>query len=79
MWAEAGPLRTDNLLIDKPLLQFFQQKVALIDDARWVTETTAQPVPVDAVLLSKNPDLSMAECREKFPLPDHGLRRIQFP
>lgn len=67
MLDEPQAFRSDNLLFDKPFVQFFQQKMALIDDARWVTAFDAAPISVDVVLLSKGPELSVAACREKFP------------
>jgi hypothetical protein len=83
MFAEPGPFKADNLLIDKPLLQFFQQKIALIDDARWVTETNAPPIAVNAIVISKSPELTMAECRAKFPCQllvfdaSNAMRKVQ--
>jgi competence protein ComEC len=62
----SAPFRSNNLLYDKPFVQFFQQKIALIDDARWIIPSAA-PMAVDVLLLSKNPELSVAACREKFP------------
>ncbi len=60
------PFRSDNLLCDKPFAQFFQLKIALIDDAQWLMPSAA-PVAVDVLLLSKGPELSLEACREKFP------------
>jgi hypothetical protein len=65
------------------LLQFFQQKIALIDDARWVTETNAPPIAVNAIVISKSPELTMAECRAKFPCQllvfdaSNAMRKVQ--
>ena len=56
-----------NLLIDLPFIQFFNQKMALIDDTRWVATRNSPPFPVDVLVLSKSPKISIAECRERFP------------
>jgi competence protein ComEC len=67
MFADTLAFSSDNLLIDKPLLQFFHQKIALIDSPQWLASADSQRVHVDALLLSKNPALTIAECQKKFP------------
>ena len=67
MLAARQPFVSNNLIIEKPLLQFFHQKIALIDNAQWVTATDSIPVQVDVLLLSKSPEISIAACRKKFP------------
>lgn len=56
-----------NFLYDPPFVQFFNQKMVLVDDARWVK--TGQPVrvAVDILLLSNSPRITVAACRERFP------------
>jgi len=56
-----------NFFYWPPFIQFFDQKMLLLDDARWVRSGTTAPVPVNIVLLTKNPDISIAECRLHFP------------
>jgi competence protein ComEC len=56
-----------NLLIDPPFIQFFNQKMVLLDDVAWIRRGDPDPVPVDVLLLSKSPKVSIAECRERFP------------
>ncbi|HRI60517.1 MAG TPA: ComEC/Rec2 family competence protein, partial [Saprospiraceae bacterium] len=56
-----------NLLFDPPFVQFFDLKIAIINDARWVKSGDIPPVVVDVLLLSKNPRVSIARCREQFP------------
>lgn len=58
---------TQNLLYDPPFVQFFNQKIALVDDARWVKTGRTPPVAVDVLLLAKSPRVNMADCRERFP------------
>jgi competence protein ComEC len=66
MFAENKPFYSDNLVVHKPFLQFFNQKIALIDDARWIGARAA-PIQVEAVVISKSPELTMAAIQEKFP------------
>lgn len=66
-FAETAPAFSANLLVDLPFVQFFKEKMALVDDPRWVESGRAQPVPVDVLLLSKSPKVSVAACRERFP------------
>lgn len=61
--AFAGP----NLLFHPPFMLFFDQKIAVVDNSRWVKKGKVPPVAVDVLLLSKNPRVSIAACRERFP------------
>ncbi len=56
-----------NLFIDLPFVQFFNQKMVLVDDVRWVKFGNPKPLAVDVLVLSKSPKVSVAECRERFP------------
>ncbi len=56
-----------NLLIDLPFVQFFNQKMVLIDDARWLRFGNPKPLAVDVLVLSKSPKVSIAECMSRFP------------
>lgn len=56
-----------NLFVRPPFAQFFQQKIALIDDARWVEAGQPPPVPVDVLLLSHDARVSIADCLRRFP------------
>lgn len=56
-----------NLLYDPPFVHFFHQKIVLLDDARWVKTSQTPPVPVDVLLLSKSPRVTIAACLERFP------------
>lgn len=56
-----------NLLYDPPFVQFFNQKMILLDDVKWLRISQVSPIPVDVLLLSDNPNVQIAECRERFP------------
>ncbi|MFN0176871.1 MAG: ComEC/Rec2 family competence protein [Saprospiraceae bacterium] len=56
-----------NLLIDLPFVQFFNQKMVLVDDARWLRLGNPKPLEVDVLILSKSPKVSVAECMSRFP------------
>lgn len=57
-----------NLLYDPPFVQFFQLKIAIVNDERWVTTGgDVAPVSVDVLFLSKNPRVSIEQCRRRFP------------
>lgn len=56
-----------NLMFDPPFVQFFNLKIVIINDARWSKWSGVAPVPVDVLLLSKNPRISIAQCRAQFP------------
>lgn len=57
----------NNLLVDWPFIQFFQQKMLLLDHPRWVTGEPDMPIEIDVLVLSKNTKISIAQCREYFP------------
>lgn len=67
LFSDTSVFLSPNLLVAPPFAQFFYQKMALIDDARWVTAGKPQPVEVDVLVLSGSPKVSIAECRERFP------------
>jgi len=56
-----------NLFYDPPFVQFYHQKIALLDDARWMKTGRTPPVPVDILLLSKSPRVTIADCQKRFP------------
>jgi competence protein ComEC len=56
-----------NLLYDPPFVQFFSQKMVVVDDSRWVKIGKTPSVPVDVLLLSNNANVKISECRERFP------------
>jgi len=56
-----------NLMFDPPFVQFFNLKIVIINDARWSKWSGVAPVPVDVLLLSKSPRISIAQCRAQFP------------
>jgi competence protein ComEC len=64
---EKTPVYGPNLLLHKPLLQFHEKKIALIDDAQWLLAEPKPSVEVDVLLISKNAAVSIKECRAQFP------------
>jgi len=66
-WQDTAEFTTHNILINKPFLQFNDQRLALIDDARWITQGQPSPMRVDVLVLSKSPRVRIADCRERFP------------
>ena len=57
-----------NLLYDPPFVQFFQLKIAIVNDEQWVTRgSDIPPVSVDVLLLSKSPRVSIEQCQRRFP------------
>jgi len=67
LFADTSGFSTRNLRVDLPFVQFFDQKMVLIDDVRWITAGNPQAITVDVLVLSKSPKISVAECRERFP------------
>ena len=67
LFSDTAVFSGHNLWIDLPFVQFFNQKMALIDDVRWFTRGNSKPLAVDVLVLSKSPRISIVECRERFP------------
>lgn len=66
-WQDTTEIKTPNLLINKPFVQFNDQRMALIDDARWISNGQPSPLQVDVLVLSKSPRVRIADCRARFP------------
>ncbi|MEO6039435.1 MAG: ComEC/Rec2 family competence protein, partial [Saprospiraceae bacterium] len=56
-----------NCCFDPPFFGVFDRKMAIIDDARWVAGNQSISFPVDLILLSNNPKVSIADCVRQFP------------
>ena len=58
-----------NFRYEAPLIQFFDQHIALIDHARCIQEfsPSSSSIPIDIMVLSKSPRLSISACQEVFP------------
>jgi competence protein ComEC len=65
--------KAQNLCIDWPFVQFYSQKMVFINDERWLRAGVSGSFAVDVLVLSKNPKVSIAECRARFP-----FRRVVF-
>ncbi len=59
--------QSKNYCFDPPFVQFFDHKMVMLDDAKWVKPTSSAPFPVDVILLSNNPKVSIADCLRCFP------------
>ena len=64
---DTSVFKGDNLWIQKPFVQFFDKSMVLLDDANWLAMENGAIFPVDYVIISKNPKLSIKECRVRFP------------
>lgn len=64
-WNQTKLFHNNNLLIDWPFAQFFQDKILLLDNEKWLKNERA--VPVDVLIISGNPNVSITDCHEKFP------------
>ena len=60
-------LQADNGCFDPPFVQFLDRRMVLLDDASLVQPNRAAPFPVDIILLSHNPKVSIADCIRQFP------------
>lgn len=56
-----------NLLIRRPVVRFYTQNMAIVDDKRWVHPGKLPPVNVDVLILRNNPKLLIADCQRQFP------------
>lgn len=56
-----------NLFISWPFVQFFEQKMLFLDHPKWLQENIPTPSQVDVLVLSKNPKVSIADCRKRIP------------
>jgi len=56
----------NNLLVDWPFIQFFQQKMAVLDHPRWLRGNIDPPIKLDVLVLSKSTKTTIAQCRERF-------------
>ena len=59
--------QSENCCFDPPFVQFFDQKMVILDNASWVEHGQPAPFPVDAIVLSNNIKVSIADCLRRFP------------
>ncbi|MCB0525195.1 MAG: ComEC family competence protein [Lewinellaceae bacterium] len=64
---EPNKFKSDNLIYEKPFVQFYNQKLVLLDDSVNLPNDGMPAISVHAIILSKSPHLSVKQCREKFP------------
>lgn len=55
-----------NIFVEQPFVQFFDQKIAIID-AETPVDTNGITIAVDALILTNSPNVSIAACRRRFP------------
>ena len=67
MLGQDSRFQSKNCCFAPPFVQFFDQKIVLVDDAKWVSAAPSVPFPVDAIVLSNNPKVSIADCLRCFP------------
>lgn len=60
------PINAAGMYCHPPFIGFFNLKIALIDDARWLRGQTPA-VPVDVLLICQNPLLDISACQRRFP------------
>ncbi len=56
-----------NFNYQGPLAQFFNYRIALIDHPKWIRSREKIQIPVDLLIISKSPKLSIQECQNVFP------------
>ncbi|MEO6759386.1 MAG: hypothetical protein ABIO24_08020, partial [Saprospiraceae bacterium] len=59
--------QASNCCFDPPFVQFFARKMLILDNAHWLHDQEIPAFPVDLILLSKNPKVSIADCIRRFP------------
>ncbi len=59
--------QSKNCCFAAPFIQFFDRRIVLLDDSKWVSADQSTPFPVDAILLSNNPKVRIADCLRCFP------------
>lgn len=65
--ADTLAFSNEHLWIDLPFIQFFEHKMALVTQELWIRPGNPAPVPVEILILSGNPRVSIAECHQRFP------------
>jgi competence protein ComEC len=59
-------LKTNHLYWKAPLLQFYNKRFLIIDDAKWLKSDISSTFLVDTVILRNNPMVNILGCKEKF-------------
>lgn len=59
---------TSTFRYQSPFIQFYDQRMIVVDDVKWVQhfQAPSSPIDVDVLLLSKNPRLSVNDCQKIF-------------
>jgi competence protein ComEC len=65
-WPADTVFTRSNLYYDPPFIQFFQRRVVVINPAFKLEQLPAQPMPVDVLLFSGNPDVRVDDCLKRF-------------
>lgn len=57
-----------SLMIQRPIIEFYHRKMALVDTSSWIENypTSQLPIHVDVLVLSNNPKVNIADCRRVF-------------
>jgi len=64
---QSADFQTANCCFAPPFIQFFQQRIILLDSPHWLELNPSPPFPVDVIWLSNNPRLLIADCIRQFP------------
>jgi hypothetical protein len=57
-----------SLMIQRPIIEFYHRKMALVDTSSWIENypTSQPPIRVDVLVMSNNPKVTIADCRRVF-------------
>ena len=66
-WENEAPFRGKNWLFEPPFVQFFDKKMVVLDDEKWLRGASAAPISVDFIFIRGNPRLKISDCAERFP------------
>ncbi len=58
---------TGNIWYSPPFIQYFDKKIAVVDNAKWMNTDANVHIAVDILVLQKNPPITVAACRQRFP------------
>lgn len=61
------PFVGQNLLVQPPFVQFFDQKIAVLEHRNQLGNPDDPPIPVNALVLRNNPNLLLDDCLRRFP------------
>lgn len=66
-FADTGTWQIPNLCVEGPFIQFFDKRIVVLNDARWIKDGDPAPFDVDVLIICQNLRTTIARCRERFP------------